>query len=324
MALLRRIVFFGSPDFALPTLDALASSRFRPILVVSQPPRPAGRGRRTEDTAVASRARALGLEVWQPEKVKDPSFLESFRSLDVDVAVVVAFGQIFPRALLALPRFGCINLHGSLLPRHRGAAPIQAAIAAGDHQTGVTTMRMEAGLDTGPILLQRTTTIENEDDAPALASRLAAIGAELMIETLDLLERGALVEHRQDDSLATLAPRLDKRDALVDWALDAESLWRRSRAFEPWPGLVALCGGEPLKLHRVRPLELRSNGTVAPGTFLGLVDGALAVAAGGGTTLGLVSVQRPGRRELPAADFLRGERLEVGAVEFATPPVAAS
>ncbi len=321
---LRRVVFFGSPDFALPTLDALASSRFRPILVVSQPPRPAGRGRRTEDTAVAVRARAIGLEVWQPEKVKDASFLESFGALDVDVAVVVAFGQIFPRALLALPRFGCINLHGSLLPRHRGAAPIQAAIAAGDRETGVTTMRMEAGLDTGPILLQRTTTIEDEDDAPTLATRLAAIGAELMIETLTQLESGSLVERPQDDALATVAPRLDKRDALVDWALPASALWRRSRAFEPWPGLLSLCAGEPLKLHRVRPLEPRSNGSAAPGTFLGLVDGALAVAAGGGTTLGLLSVQRPGRRELPAADFLRGERLEVGAVVFTSPPVAES
>ena len=322
MGPLRRVVFFGSPDFALPTLDALASSRFRPILVVSQPARPAGRGRRTEDTAVAVRARALGIEVWQPQKVKEPAFLDSFRALDVDVAVVVAFGQIFPRALLALPRFGCINLHGSLLPRHRGAAPIQAAIAAGDRETGVTTMRMEAGLDTGPILLQRTTTIEDEDDARTLATRLATVGAELMIETLMQLENGSLVERPQDDALATVAPRLDKRDALVDWALDAGALWRRSRAFEPWPGLLSLCGGEPLKLHRVRPLELRSNGATAPGTFLGLVDGALAVAAGGGTTLGLESVQRPGRRELAAADFLRGERLEVGAVEFGTPPVA--
>ena len=134
---IRRVAFFGSPEFAVPTLDALASSRFRPILVVSQPPRPAGRGRHTEDTAVALRARAHGIEVSQPEKVKDPAFLDSFRALDVDVAVVVAFGQIFPRALLALPRLGCINLHASLLPRHRGAAPIQAAIAAGDPETGV-------------------------------------------------------------------------------------------------------------------------------------------------------------------------------------------
>jgi methionyl-tRNA formyltransferase len=317
---LARVVFFGSPEFALPTLDALASSRFRPILVVSQPPRPAGRGRRTEDTAVAHRARALGLEVRQPQKVKDTGFLESLRVLDVDLAVVVAFGQIFPKSLLALPRHGCINLHGSLLPRHRGAAPIQAAIAAGDRETGVTTMRMEAGLDTGPILLQRATAIEDTDDAPSLSLRLATIGAELVIETLELLERDALIEHPQDDALATLAPRLDKRAALVDWTLPASALWRRARAFEPWPGLLSLCGGEPLKLHRVRPLDSRANAAVAPGTFLGVIDGAMAVAAGDGTTLGLLSVQRPGRRELPAADFLRGERLEVGAVEFTTPP----
>jgi methionyl-tRNA formyltransferase len=321
---LSKVAFFGSPDFALPTLDALAASRFRPRLVVSQPPRPAGRGRRTGDTPVAVRARELGVEVWQPQKVKDPAFLESFGALEMDVAVVVAFGQIFPRALLALPRCGCINLHGSLLPRHRGAAPIQAAIAAGDRETGVTTMRMEAGLDTGPILLQRATPIADEDDAPALSSRLAAIGAELMIETLERLESGALIEQPQDDRLATLAPRLDKSDALVDWSLDAEALWRRARAYEPWPGLVSLCAGEPLKLHRVRPLEPRANGEQPPGTFLGLVGDALAVAAGAGTTLGLLSVQRPGRRELAAEVFLRGERLEVGEVEFGSPPQAGS
>jgi methionyl-tRNA formyltransferase len=211
-----------------------------------------------------------------------------------------------------------------LLPRHRGAAPIQAAIAAGDRETGVTTMRMEAGLDTGPILLQRATPIEDADDARSLSSRLASIGAELMITTLELIERDALAEHPQDDALATLAPRLDKRDALVDWTLPASALWRRARAFEPWPGLLSLCGGEPLKLHRVRPLASQANGAVAPGTFLGLIDGTLAVAAGDGTTLGLVSVQRPGRRELAAPEFLRGERLEVGAVEFATPRIGES
>jgi methionyl-tRNA formyltransferase len=318
---IRRVAFFGSPEFATPTLDALATSRFRPVVVVTQPPRPAGRGRRTEDTAVALRARSLGLEVVQPQKVRDPAFLESFRALATDVAVVVAFGQIFPKALLALPRLGCINLHASLLPRHRGAAPIQAAIAAGDAETGVTTMRMEAGLDTGPILLQRSLPIADGDDARTLASRLASIGAGLMIETLERLEAGELDERRQDDSLATLAPRLDKRDAAVDWTLDARALWRRSRAFTPWPGLLSLCAGEPLKLVEVRPLDGAPRGLPAPGTFLGLVDGAIAVAAGGHTTLGLIRVQRPGRREVGAADFLRGERLEPGSVVFTTPPV---
>jgi methionyl-tRNA formyltransferase len=316
---IRRVAFFGSPDFALPTLDALARSRFRPILVVSQPPRPAGRGRRTEDTAVAVRARALGIEVRQPAKVRDSAFLDFFGALATDVAVVVAFGQIFPKALLALPRLGCVNLHGSLLPRHRGAAPIQAAIAAGDRETGVTTMRMEAGLDTGPILLQRATPIADDDDAPSLAARLATMGADLMIETLDRLERGELMAERQDDSFATLAPRLDKSDARVDWSLAADALWRRSRAYAPWPGLVSLCAGEPLKLTKVEPLGSSSNGAL-PGTFLGLVDGALAVAAGGGSTLGLLRVQRPGRREVDAADFLRGERLAPGEVAFTTPP----
>ena len=319
MAPIRKLAFFGSPEFAVPTLDRLAASSYRPALVVTQPARPAGRGRREEETAVAARAREHGLEVWQPQKVRDPAFLTAFAALELDVAVVVAFGQIFPAALLALPRLGCINLHASLLPRHRGAAPIQAAIAAGDRETGVTTMRMEAGLDTGPILLRRTTAIGDDEDAPALTARLAVVGAELVVETLERLESGTLEAVPQDDALATLAPRLDKRDGLVDWSADAAAIWRRSRAYRPWPGLTTLCGGEPLKLHDVRPLAGPSPAGTAPGTFLGLEDGALAVAAGGGTTLGLYRVQRPGRRALAAREFLRGERLTVGAREFSAP-----
>jgi methionyl-tRNA formyltransferase len=318
---LRRVAFFGSPDFALPTLDALVASVYRPLVVVSQPARPAGRGRREEETAVAARARVLGLEVWLPQKVRDPAFLASFEALAVDVAVVVAFGQIFPKALLAMPRVGCINLHASLLPRHRGAAPIQAAIAAGDLETGVTTMLMEAGLDTGPILLQRRTPIGAEEDAPSLSARLAAIGAELVIDTLGRLEHGTLTPRPQDDAEATLAPRLAKSDGLVDWTLDADAIARRGRAFEPWPGLTSICRGEPLKLRQARPLDRRGRGGAQPGTFLGLEDGVLAVAAGGGTTLGLARVQRPGRRELAAPEFLRGEPLVVGTVEFSTPTV---
>jgi methionyl-tRNA formyltransferase len=320
MQAIRRIVFFGSPPFAVPTLDALAASRFSPSLVVTQPARPAGRGRREEEPAVALRARELGIEVRQPERVRDPAFLESFAALEADLAVVVAFGQIFPRSLLALPRLGCVNLHASLLPRHRGAAPIQAAIAAGDEETGVTTMRMEAGLDTGPILLQRSTPIGAAEDAPALSSRLAILGAELMIETIERLERGDLAPRPQDDALATLAPRLAKRDGVVDWTLDATAIARRARAYRPWPGLVTLCSGEPLKLIEVRALAAPRRGETSPGTFLGVEDGALAVAAGAGTTLGLVEVQRPGRRALRGPEFLRGERLVTGAVEFATPP----
>jgi methionyl-tRNA formyltransferase len=258
--------------------------------------------------------------VRQPEKVRDPAFLDALAALDVDLAVVVAFGQIFPRALLALPRLGCVNLHASLLPRHRGAAPIQAAIAAGDRETGVTTMLMEAGLDTGPVLLQRTTPIGAREDAPALSSRLAVLGAELMVETVERLERGDLAPRPQDDAQATLAPRLSRRDGAVEWTLDAAAIARRARAYRPWPGLVTLCAGAPLKLHQVRELDASRPTDVAPGTFLGVENGAIAVAAGRGTTLGLVEVQRPGRRSLPAAEFLRGERLVAGEVEFATPP----
>ena len=253
-----------------------------------------------------------------------PAFLESFRALDVDVAVVVAFGQIFPRALLALPRFGCINLHGSLLPRHRGAAPIQAAIAAGDRETGVSTMRMEAGSrhrsDPAPELDadRRTRTTLRRSRAAGLDRRRADDRDARALENGALVERpsGRCARHRSR-RVSTSATR---------WSTGPSTpaaLSRRSRAFTPWPGLLSLCAGEPLKL----PSGAAARAAIEwrrrlPGTFLGLADGALAVAAGGGTTLGLERVQRPGRRELAAADFLRGERLEVGAVEFGTPPVA--
>jgi len=322
MQAVRRVAFFGSPDFAVPTLDALAASPYRPALVVSQPARPAGRGRRREEPAVALRAREHGIEVWQPQKVRDPAFLSPFAERAFDLAVVVAFGQIFPPALLALPRLGCMNLHASLLPRHRGAAPIQAAIAAGDRETGVTTMRMEAGLDTGPLLLERTTPIGDDEDAPALSARLAVIGAALVLETIVLLESGSIEPRQQDEALATLAPRLDKSDGFVDWSLDAAAIWRRSRAYRPWPGLTSSCRGEALKLHQVRLLARPSAAGVAPGTFLGVEDGAIAVAAGGGTTLGLVRVQRPGRRTVEAIEFLRREPLALGQVEFTRPAEA--
>ena len=319
MKAIRRVAFFGSPDFAVPTLDALCSSTYRPALVVSQPPRPAGRGRREEPTAVALCASEHGIEVWQPLKVRDSSFLAAFEALSFDLAVVVAFGQIFPKALLGMPRRGCVNLHASLLPRHRGAAPVQAAIAAGDRVTGVTTMLMEAGLDTGPILLQRSTTIGEDEDAPSLAGRLAVLGAALVLETVAGLEDGRLHPVPQDGALATVAPRLAKRDGFVEWSLDAISIWRRVRAFRPWPGSTTLCGGEPLKLLEVRPLERTGAGAAPPGTLLGLADGCVAVAAGAGTTLGLARVQRPGRRAIGAEEFLRAERLVPGRIEFTTP-----
>jgi methionyl-tRNA formyltransferase len=297
---------------------------------VTQPSRPSGRGQRDQDPPVARWARERGLPVFQPEKVRRPEFLEEMRVLAPDVAVVVAFGQIFPRALLDLPPYGCLNVHASLLPRHRGAAPIQAAVAAGDARTGVTTMRMEEGLDTGPILLQEETAIGPEETAAELSLRLAEMGGPLMVRTLRELEAGTLAGRPQPTVGAsgvtgvTYAPRLTRESGRVDWALSAQEIANRLRAYTPWPGLTTTLRGEPLKLVRAEPLadsladslaesvsEAAAPGT-APGTIVGLSGGLLKVAAGGGTALGVREVQRPGKKALSAADFVNGERLSSG------------
>ncbi|MEZ5314364.1 MAG: methionyl-tRNA formyltransferase [Thermoanaerobaculia bacterium] len=225
---MQPLIFFGTPEFAVPTLAALAATEFRPALVVSQPSRPAGRGRKLTEPPVVRAARELGLEFLQVEKVREASFLERIRALEPALAVVVAFGQIFPAELLAIPRLGCLNVHASLLPRWRGAAPIQAAIRAGDSETGVTTMVMEAGLDSGPVLLERATTIGASESAVELSARLAEIGGELMLETLRGLERGAIVPRAQPDEGVTLAAKVKRRDGQLRWDLAAVEIERRA------------------------------------------------------------------------------------------------
>jgi methionyl-tRNA formyltransferase len=310
MSALDRILFFGTPEFAVPTLAALVAAGRVPALVVTQPARPAGRGQRPQDPPVARWAREHGLAVASPERVRDPAFLEQAAALAPDVAVVVAFGQIFPRALLDLPRHGCVNLHASLLPRWRGASPIQAAVAAGDARTGVTTMLMETGLDTGPILLEEATEIGAEETAGELSRRLAEAGGPLMVRTLQELERGSLVPRSQAAEGATYAPRLTRESGRVDWSLTAPEIHHRLRAYTPWPGLTAELRGAPVKI--VAAAVLDDGAEAIPGTFLGLRGGRLAVACGGGTVLGLAELQRPGKRALRAPDFANGERLKAG------------
>ncbi|HEV2847171.1 MAG TPA: methionyl-tRNA formyltransferase [Thermoanaerobaculia bacterium] len=306
-----RILFFGTPDFAVPALAALVEAGRIPLRVVTQPARPVGRGRKPQDPPVAAWARERGLEVVQPERVKHPEFLEQVKALDPDVAVVVAFGQIFPKALLDLPLHGCVNLHASLLPRWRGASPIQAAVAAGDRRTGVATMLMDVGLDTGPILLEEETEIGPEESAGELSRRLAEIGGRLMVRTLDLLGRGELTPRPQSGEGVTYAPRLTRESGRVDWSLPAREIHDRLRAYTPWPGLTTELRGEPVKIAAAGVLDSPADGA-APGTLLGLRDGRLAVACGGGTVLGLAELQRPGKRALRAADFVNGERLRAG------------
>jgi methionyl-tRNA formyltransferase len=303
-------VFFGTPEFAVPTLDALLAAGLPIGLVVTQPDRPAGRGGRRRPPPVALRALRLGLELAQPRRVRAGSFLDRLAELEPALAVVVAFGQVFPGRLLRLPPLGCINLHASLLPRWRGASPIVAAIAAGDRVTGVTTMVMEKELDTGPILLQREIAIGARETAAELSARLARAGAELTVETVRRLAAGRLEPRPQRTSLVTYAPLLERADGRVDWRADARTQFNRLRAFTPWPGLHAELAGRPVKLLEAEPVP--GDTTVAPGVVAGMRSGLLVVGCGGGSLLGIARLQRPGGRPLAAADFVNGERLRPG------------
>jgi methionyl-tRNA formyltransferase len=304
-----RLVFFGTPAFAVPALEALVAAGRAPARVVTQPPRPAGRKRRLAEPPVAVRARELGLEVDQPDRVRSPEFLERIATLAPDLAVVVAFGQIFPVALLELPARGCLNVHASLLPRWRGAAPIPAAIAAGDPETGVCVQRMDVGLDTGPVLASRATPIGPDETAGELAGRLARLGAELLLETIVALDRGDVTARPQDDAAATWAPKLGGPVAL-DLARPAPELAREVRAFEPEPGSFLAAGGENLRVRRATA----ASGTTpaSPGELVGIAGSSLCVAAGGGSILALELVQRPGGRPVSGRDYANGRRLGAG------------
>lgn len=261
---------------------------------------------------VAAWALAQGLAVEQPGSVRQPEFLDRVREVAPDLAIVVAFGQIFPPALLEIPRAGCVNLHASLLPRYRGAAPIQAAIDAGDRVTGVTTMLMDEGLDTGPELLSEELEIGRRETAGELAERLARLGAQLVIRTIAGLEEGAIEPRPQDDSRATYATMLEREDGRVDWSRSAEEIERRLRAYTPWPGCFTALRGEPVKILEAEVTESEVTPDGEPGVWLGLEDEGLRVRCGGESGLILRRVQRSGKRPVSGRDFANGLRLEPG------------
>lgn len=312
MPKLRKIVFFGTPEFAVPTLDALAEAGRTPKLVVSQPPRPAGRGKKAEEPPVAEWAREHDVELVQPESVADEEFLERLRELEPDVAVVVAFGQIFPDELLALPKKGCINVHASLLPKYRGASPIQGVLLNGEKKTGITTMRMEEELDSGPILIQEETLIRSYETTDKLTKRLSELGAETLIETLDQLEKGKLKERKQRDESSSYSTKVLKEDGKVNWALEADEIYNRLRAYTPWPGLTGHFRGVPLKIVWGVPMTWEEAPFGVTGTYLGLRQGRMAILCGGGTIFGLEELQRPGKAAIRSSDFANGERVRVG------------
>lgn len=314
------IVFLGTPAFAVPSLRRLVDEGQQIAAVYTQPDRPAGRGRRPTPPPVKGVALELGLPVRQPESLRDPSVLAGFASLRPEAAVGVAFGQILRQEVLEIPPKGVLNVHPSLLPRHRGAAPIPAAILAGDTETGITIISMDPGMDTGPVLAQRSFPIDEWDTTGALTEKLAHVAADLLAETLPRWLRGDIDPRPQDHSLATKARLLKKEHGLIDWALPAIDIWRRVRAYNPWPGARTTVHGRLLHVWEAWPLP---GGRAAPGTVVALNDeqraglppGADEEAFGVQTGDGVLAVliaQREGRRRLPAGELLRGMRDFIG------------
>ncbi|HTP25104.1 MAG TPA: methionyl-tRNA formyltransferase [Anaeromyxobacteraceae bacterium] len=305
-----RIAFLGTPEFAVPPLDALARAGHEVVCVVAQPDRPAGRGQLPRPPATKMWAQAHGVSLLQPEKIRDGRLLAELAALVPDILVVVAYGRILGEDLLGLPPFGALNVHASLLPRWRGAAPINWALAEGDRETGVTIMRMDAGLDTGPILLQRVVAIAPADTSETLHDKLAGLGAEAIVEALPLLAKGRLMPVAQDGSVATLARLLRKEDGRLDFTLPPEKLEARVRAFAPWPGTFTSLAGKLLKIHSARAAEAEG---LAPGEARATGHGIL-VGCGAGGSLLLAEVQLEGKRRVDAAEFVKGQPLAAGTV----------
>ena len=304
------LLFCGTPDFAVPTLEKLIAEEFAIELVVTNPNEPSGRGYALKAPPVKRVAQQAGLEIYQPAKLKEPATVEFLSRFQPDAIVVVAYGHILPPWLIDLPRLGCINLHASLLPKYRGAAPIQWALVRGETVTGVTTMRIDAGLDTGDILLKREVEILDDDTTETLGERLSRIGADLMVETLRRLERDDLEAQPQDHTQATLAPILKKEDGRIAWNLPAHAIWNRIRGLRPWPGAYTMFRGKNLHLWAAsRPAGETSD--LEPGTLLA-ERGRLRVACGDRTLLEPLEVQLEGRKRLPARDFLNGVKIAPG------------
>ncbi|CAM4097869.1 methionyl-tRNA formyltransferase [Corallococcus exiguus] len=305
-----RIVFMGTPEFAVASLEACFDVG-DVVAVVTQPDKPKGRGNAVTAPPVKERALEKGIPVLQPQKLRTPPFSEELRQYAPDVCVVTAYGKILPKDLLALPVKGCVNVHASLLPRFRGAAPIQWAIEHGDSETGVSLMVMDEGLDTGPVLAMKRLPIAPDETSATLHAKLSALGGDILRESLPRYLRGELTPQPQPSEGMVLAPIIDKENGKLDFAKSAVELDRRLRAFTPWPGAYTLLGGKVFKVHRMRPAE----GKGAPGTVLSAGPEGIEVACGEGSLV-LLEVQPEGKRVMRAADFLSGNRLQPGSQPF--------
>lgn len=310
-----KIVFMGTPDFAVPTLDKLIEDGHEVALVVTKPDAVKGRGRAVQASAVKERALALGLPVAQPESVKkDAAFLESLRKIAPDVIVVVAYGKILPKEILNLPAHGCLNVHGSLLPRHRGAAPIQWTILAGDEYGGISIMQMDEGMDTGDVIAREAVPV-NGRNAEELFEDLSSRGAALLAGTVKRLEAGERIEATgQDEALATYAPMITKQDGLLDFSRPAEELERKTRGLYPWPGTYTFLDGQPLKIWEASVCACETEKTPsAPGTVLRADKEGILIACGRDALLAR-QIQAPGKKRMDADAYLKGHRIETGTI----------
>ncbi|MCS6776089.1 MAG: methionyl-tRNA formyltransferase [Chloroherpetonaceae bacterium] len=307
-----RLVFFGTAEFAVPSLESLVQAGHHVLAVVTQPDRPQGRGMRVVPSPVKQAAQRLALPVLQPRRVRAPAFIQQIRDLSPDALALAAFGQIIPQELLDIPPLGPINVHGSLLPKYRGAAPVQRALMAGEAVTGVTTMWMDASLDTGDILMAEAVPIEPEDTAGTLFPRLASVGARLLVQTLDGLATGTLTRQPQDHTQATYAPMITAEDTVVRWTETATQTVNRIRGLSPRPGVFASLRGKRVKLWGARPAD--PVGDHPPGTVLAVSKSppGVLVSCGGNTALLLTEVQPESGRRMPADDWARGLRLSAG------------
>ena len=304
-----RIVFMGTPDFAVPALEALHNSEHEVALVVTQPDRPKGRGRKLTAAPVKKFAQSHQYPVFQPESLKSPEAQQPLAAVHPDLLVVIAFGHVLPAAVLEIPKYGAINSHASLLPKYRGPAPIQWAVINGDRETGVTTMMMDTGVDTGDILMTAREPIGPEDTAGQMHDRLALVGADLLITTLDALAQGTLPPIVQDAEQATYAPLLKKRDGQIDWRKPAAAIESFIRGVSPWPGAFTFHGGKRIKVYKARPIDGRTNHQ--PGTVIESFPGDLWIATGEGV-LSIQELQGASGKRLAVDDFLRGYLLTPG------------
>ena len=305
-----KVIFAGTPEFAAASLQALVDGGYDVVMVLTQPDRPAGRGRKVEASPVKLLAEDHGLPVWQPVGLRDRQIQQRLHDLNADIMIVAAYGLILPAAVLQIPRLGCINVHASLLPRWRGAAPIQQAILAGDRETGITIIAMDEGLDTGDMLLKHSCPVLDDDTAGSLHDRLASLGAETLLEALALLVSNNLQPVAQDPAQACYAGKVDKRDACIDWRQAADFIARQIRAYNPWPvAYTTLTDGRRLRIWQARVLDATSH--EQPGTVLGMSREGFNVACGEGV-LQLRQMQLPGGRQLMAADLINAPPLAVG------------